>query len=332
MPRGKKNYQKKSSSNFGEPLYSADHILSISDEIISYNWYHENKTIKDARIYLYSFLEKNGQSEKINLLKNAPDWKISLTAGWLARMLENGLIFSSDKSIFINKKIDEAIDNNVCDLNKVIVNYNDAQSNNKIETAIIDIKNAFDHGINFNIENYAKLNLITNANLKKIKTTIKEETSIDNDFIEKIIEDIDNLTKSIQISKPRKKRAIKPENLVKYITQTNEILFGSLKMIDPIKIIGAKEIWLYNPVYNMITVLYSNSDDGFSVHKKYITNIDETRSISKTATSKPDLVCLKAVNSNIKDRAKIMETINRKPSKLVTCIRKETRIIAIYKY
>ena len=104
------------------------------------------------------------------------------------------------------------------------------------------------------------------------------------DFYGIICDDIDRLIKNATAQrKPRKKKTLSAERLVKKIKYQVEFPELKLVSVNPEKIIGANELWVYNTKYNRLGVYRAeNSIRGFSVKGTTLLHFDETESVEKT--------------------------------------------------
>ena len=104
------------------------------------------------------------------------------------------------------------------------------------------------------------------------------------DFYGIIVDDLDRIIKnSTAQRKPRKKKTLSASRLIKKLKYQQE--FNDLKLVsvNPEKIVGAKELWVYNTSYNKLGVYHAvNSVRGLSVKGCTIQHFDEDTSIQKT--------------------------------------------------
>lgn len=92
---------------------------------------------------------------------------------------------------------------------------------------------------------------------------------------------------------------------LKYQTEHQDL---KLVSINPEKIIGAGELWVYNTKYNRLGVYYAeNSIRGFSVKGCTIQHYDEQTSTQKTAR-KPEDVLSKLTKQSLRKKLKDMKT------------------------
>jgi hypothetical protein len=91
----------------GTPEPEWDGVEDINSKMATaFNWYNYNKDPKDATKYLIKFCQGRPQYEKyVRSLRSAPDWKISSTAGWLARMADQGAPLEQKSYDFIEEKL-----------------------------------------------------------------------------------------------------------------------------------------------------------------------------------------------------------------------------------
>lgn len=124
-----------------------------------------------------------------------------------------------------------------------------------------------------------------------------------------IIDDIDRLIKNATAQrKPRKKKQATASKLIKSLKYQAEHKDLKLVSINPEKIIGASELWVYNTKYNRLGVYYAeNSVRGFSVKGCTIQHFDSDTSIQKTAR-KPKEVLGKLTKQSLRKKLKEMKT------------------------
>tara|TARA_B110000495_G_scaffold16499_1_gene11785 strand:+ start:1191 stop:2048 length:858 start_codon:yes stop_codon:yes gene_type:complete len=129
------------------------------------------------------------------------------------------------------------------------------------------------------------------------------------DFFGIIVDDLERIIKNASSQrKPRKtktKSASKLVNKMKYLQE-----FSKLKLvsINPEKIVGAKELWIFNTKNNKLGVYYAqNSIRGFSVKGCTIQHFDEELSIQKK-TRKPLDALSVLTKRSLSKKLKLMKT------------------------
>ena len=125
------------------------------------------------------------------------------------------------------------------------------------------------------------------------------------DFYGVIVDDIDRLIKnSTAQRKPRKKKTLSASRLVSKMKYEKEHSDLKLVSINPEKIVGCSELWVYNTKYNRLGVYYAeNSVRGLSVKGCTIQNFDSSISIQKTARKPEDVLktlTKRTLNKNLK--------------------------------
>ena len=130
------------------------------------------------------------------------------------------------------------------------------------------------------------------------------------DFYGIIVDDIDRIIKNATAQrKPRKRKTYSAERLVKSLKYQQEFSELKLVSINPEKIIGATELWVFNTKYNRLGVYRAvNEVRGFSVKGCTIEHFDENESVQKTARKPQEALnvlnkrSLKAVLKNMKTK------------------------------
>jgi len=129
------------------------------------------------------------------------------------------------------------------------------------------------------------------------------------DFYGVIVDDLERIIKNASAQrKPRKTKQKSASKLVKSLKYQQEFPDLKLVSINPEKIVGASELWVYNTKYNRLGVYYAeNSVRGFSVKGCTIQDFDTETSIQKTAR-KPKDVLSNLTKRSLKKKMKEMKT------------------------
>lgn len=126
--------------------------------------------------------------------------------------------------------------------------------------------------------------------------------------------------------KPRKKKPVSHEKKVSKINYKTEDTENKLISINPIKIIGAEKLWVYNVKTRKLGVYVAADASGLSVKGSAIENYKYSESISKTLR-KPEVVLKKVLEGGKIVLRKVMGEINSKPVELNGRINKDTILL-----
>ena len=148
------------------------------------------------------------------------------------------------------------------------------------------------------------------------------------DFYGTIVDDLDRIIKnSTAQRKPRKKKILSASRLIKNLKYQQEFTDLKLVSINPEKIIGARELWVYNTRYKTLGVYYAaNAIRGLSVKGCTIQNFDEDASIQKTVR-KPQEVLGVLNKRSLKKQLKDMKT---KEQKMTGRINAQTILLGVF--
>ena len=129
------------------------------------------------------------------------------------------------------------------------------------------------------------------------------------DFYGVVVDDLERIIKNATAQrKPRKKKPVATSKLIKSLKYQQEYPDLKLVSINPEKIIGASELWVYNTKKNRLGVYYAeNSVRGLSVKGCTIQHFDESVSIQKTARKPKDALSALTKRS-LKKQLKEMKT------------------------
>ena len=148
------------------------------------------------------------------------------------------------------------------------------------------------------------------------------------DFYGTIVDDLDRIIKnSTAQRKPRKKKTLSAARLVKSLKYQEEFTDLKLVSINPEKVIGAVELWVYNTRYKTLGVYHAvNSVRGLSVKGCTIQHFDEDTSIQKTAR-KPQEVLEVLNKRSLKKQLNHMKT---KEQTLTGRINAQTILLGVF--
>jgi hypothetical protein len=128
--------------------------------------------------------------------------------------------------------------------------------------------------------------------------------------------------------KPRKKKPVSFDKMVKGLKFQAKFDDLKLQSIDPVKIIGATQLWVYNTKTRKLGVYNALDAAGLLVKGSAIQNFSTGSSISKTLR-KPEKT-LKIVTDGGKiSLRKVMDEVNSKPIALNGRINKDTILLRV---
>ena len=233
------------------------------------------------------------------------------------------------------------------DKGKIVKKRKTVQEN--MEAKVRDLLGEVDHAIDlwdtdtFDMYSYLTANKVSSAVASKIPThytdlqleiqdailgtdpQLKEGYSFMNmsekkgflNFVTKIILDTERYADNNKpIRKPRKAKAISATKLVSKLSYLDHDPINKVKSIDPSKIVGSKQLWLFNTKTNEI-IKYDQSDRaGLSVKGTTIQNFNEKTSSSKKLGMKTEHFIDRILDAGSIVLNKVMSEINSKASKV----------------
>tara|TARA_B100000902_G_scaffold159902_1_gene155695 strand:- start:75 stop:1208 length:1134 start_codon:yes stop_codon:yes gene_type:complete len=266
------------------------------------------------------------------------DYPDEASAGW-QKHLHNELRLYNKKAI--EMKAEDL------DTNKIVKKRKTVQEN--MEAKVRDLLGEVDHAIDlwdtdkFDMYSYLTDNKVSSAVASKIPShytdlqleiqdailgtdpQLKEGYSFMNmsekkgflNFVTKIILDTERYADNNKpIRKPRKAKAISATKLVSKLSFLDHDPINKVKSIDPSKIIGSKQLWLFNSKTNEI-IKYDQSDRaGLSVKGTTIQNFNDKTSCSKKLGVKTEHFIDRILDAGSIVLNKVMSEINSKASKV----------------
>jgi len=148
------------------------------------------------------------------------------------------------------------------------------------------------------------------------------------DFYGIIVDDLERIIKnSTAQRKPRKKKTLTATRLVKTLKYQQEFSDLKLVSVNPEKIIGANELWVYNTRYKTLGVYHAvNSVRGLSVKGCTIQHFDEDMSIQKTVRKPKDILSV----LNKRSLKKQLNNMKTKEQKMTGRINAQTILLGVF--
>ena len=322
-----------------EPL--ANKTFTESEFGKALNWYNYMCSIDDARQYMNDYLKSQNRHNDIKKLARVPDTWISMSGAWMARMLTRNCKLPIDAENSINNKLLESFKRIVKKETAVVVNIGDRPSvrGRMIDRAndiIGDIEQNIDEDENFSLYKWLQKNEIPasycsyiiakyqpivdelyeayfkpDVQLKEAYHYLsKKQLKQRLDFFKQIISDAEKFSNvSKKVRKPHKKKTVTVDKILKtfkYQKQDNELKIAS---INPEKIIGSQELWVYNTRYKTLTVYRASGTNGLQVKGTSILGFDENTSVTKRIGRKPDLYLNRIIKEGKVSLRKMMNDI-----------------------
>jgi hypothetical protein len=128
--------------------------------------------------------------------------------------------------------------------------------------------------------------------------------------------------------KPRKKKPVSFEKKIKNLKFKKDDTENKLVSIDPVKIMGAQKLWVYNVKTRKLGVYTAFDDAGLSVKGSSIENYKYSESICKTLRKPKDVLSRVLEGGKVVLR-KVMGEINSKPVELNGRINKDTILLRV---
>jgi len=337
--------------------------------ISALSWYSNQYGPKESKKYTLDYLKKNKYDTAIiDKISSVEDWRFR-NLGFCCRVVTNGAQLEQKQLDWIESRIDELFnvvvqseDDIDSDKQKEAISVQDRIYNqcNSYISEIEDFVDSFvktKKKIDFNPYDWMLKNDIKAVYAKQIIdhfTPTKEELQLaiskkDSDLVEGysnfkkselkgyldlicgIIDDCEKIINNKKITrKPRKKKAISVDKKVSKVQYKKEDNEYKLASINPVDIIAAKQLVVFNTKTKKLGVYIAKDDSGFSIKGTSIENYDELLSIQKTLRKPLDILpsVLKAKKTELK---KIVSGINSKDSALNGRINSDTILLKVIK-
>ena len=92
-----------------EPRYNGETLTDLQLST-AYTWYSYMCSASDARGYIIEYMENIGKNKVAKLVKNIPDNRVPVTAGWLCRIMSRGGKITERSKDFLLDRVARAIE------------------------------------------------------------------------------------------------------------------------------------------------------------------------------------------------------------------------------
>ena len=318
---------------------TADYLSAMGR---AFNWYNQEKDKKDARQYLKSYVGR----DKSKFIDNVPDKLIICTYGWMARLKLNGCIFKETD----NKKLDNYINDILKYKTAVVVKEVEVDRpsvrdylEDKVKEYIGELEGTLD-SVLFDKKEFSLLAdmqaraipaqycpFISNWLKRKAGEYIDIYESKDSEVkeayrfskrtistlivnLKQWLDDIDKYTQFKKANRKPRVRKLKPAGVqVRQLKFMKESVELNIKSINPVEIVGASQVWVYNTKYKKLAVYRSDSKDGIQVKGTTLQNYDPSQCEQKTLR-KPQDIIKKVMEGGKLVLRKLLGEINTKES------------------
>lgn len=281
-----------------------------------YSYFYD---LKDGVKWIAAWMKKHMSKEDLATYQRADACWTSMTAAGLCKMHLNGAPFDQKRIDWIKSKILEAMAHakeaktsdaaNVTSNPAEIVKQKSADFIAEIEAVLDD----FHRGVDLDISNYSVYNELKKVDaaantaraiihyytpLKLELEELLQKKSADlveaykqltlskkKEYLKLISSIIDDSEKYLNTKKAmRKPRAVKAKSAVnqliklQYLKESAELKLAS---VDPINLVGASVVYLYNVSMKQFARVVTNSSAGFAVKGTSLQNVDLTASTKK---------------------------------------------------
>jgi hypothetical protein len=312
-----------------EPSWEDLGFLSESDqrakEMSALNWYNYFYEPKEGRKFILEFMEAiNMPRVTVVMFNRLPDAQINSTTAVLSRMYVMGwedsekrkkiesrimdlcrkganLISEDRKQAATKANVPQKINTNelITDIEQMIDEESESLSGfyewlkNK-EAKPNDVRGVMEYYAGWFAELAEASERNTDPQLKEAyaylsKKQLKERVDLFSGIITDCESYLSNSRKSV-VRKPRKSKPKTADKLVSKMKFQKEHTDLKIVSIDPSKIIGAKELWVFNTKYNVLAHYWS--EQGLSVKGTTLQGVDEGRSQQKKLRKPADTLPL----------------------------------------
>ena len=348
-----------------EPILTGD--VERIDIQLAWNWYNYFCDVDKAKKYILDWMKfRKFKKEQIDSVKSVDKndiYRIGLATGWTARLLTRGSELPEKYVNLVNDRVNELVKKN----DKVTISLDSGANTNRVSvqthmyrqscylTSELEdllyskdelkpyehfqsggysatvVKKTQDRWQSEYDEVAAAINKTDPQCVEAYAHMTKKELTVHLARLQTILDDIDRFT--LNNKKVRKPRKSKPTPATKQVSKLNyqkEDKEFKLVSVDPINVIGAQELWVYNTKYRQLSYYETLGREGLSVKgstlKGFNTETASTRKLRKPKETLGEI--LKASKTKAK---KVMDSLTTKPTTPTGRINNDTILLKVIK-
>lgn len=256
--------------------------------------------------------EEKAKEPKVNIVKKSPaDIVKERTSDFIAEIEE--VLDMFDTKVYVDWE-NYSVYN---ELQKIDAPYNIAKGVADYYTPLVDeLKELIEKKTPDLVEAYGRLSV------KKRKQYLK--------IIEMIVADAElYMTSKKTVRKSRKKKVASSGQQVAKLKFLKESKEYKMVSVDPVSIVGATEVYLFNTKYRRVQYLVTNSKQGFQVKGTTIQNVDLEQSYQKTIRKPEEFLSDFLKAPKVKSR-KVLNELSTKPAETNGRVSDQTIIAKVY--
>jgi hypothetical protein len=319
MPRGiKKKRARRASGTQTDAFYGAEPIFTgkITDSQLhpTLTWYNYTQDPEKGKVWLLDFMAREGYTKaEIQAVRRVNFNAIPSVVYWLSKIALNGTKLPKDTVVRFKERIQTAIqkgaglkDPDAVKAKKKPPNIQE-RIKEKGEQLIADLEDALDNFFankeKFSMYDFLQKNevssQITNMiaayyqpkldELNERDAQVTEAYGSDRARLKKFFNewfsDIERYGSNRKVSKerkPRKKKEKLAVDVIKRLKYQKEFKPLKIVSVNPIEMIGAQQLWVYNTKYKQLAVYNAAGPAGISVKGTTLIGFDQEESEYKT--------------------------------------------------
>lgn len=342
---------------------SADYVSQLGH---AFNWYNQEKEKKDAVSYLREYVKTNVGVDGVKRFDKIPDNEITMTYGWVARIIHNGCNVGTKELEKLDNYVKELL---VRKVEEKVIKVKDTTPKpsvqdymlEKVAEYIGELEGVLDDYIvdkkDFDLYKDLQARSIPKPYCTHVEAWVKRKAQ---EFIyvyestdplikeaysnftrpqltrliklfSQWVEDIDRYTEFKKANrKPRVKKQKAPGVQVAKLKYMREFTELNLKSVMVSEIVGASQVWVYNTKYKRLAAYRTESTTGLQVKGTTLQNYDPDMCEQK-ALRKPAEILKKVLTAGKVQLRRILPELTTKETPVNGRINEECIILRVIK-
>lgn len=344
-----------------EPLVNVSSTSYSSDLSRALSWYHSEIDKKEARGYIRNFVIQKHGRDILSIFDKISEKEINITMGWVARLVSNGNVLDTKHISMLNTYIDKLLKTTNLVTASSSIDKPSIQSRIKDKTK--EHLGELEYQLDLIVTEQATVDLRQILLAKNIPTIYHENISVwikrkasefisvyeSNDsyvkeaysnlnkrklthIIKQLsvwLEALNTVSQHKKANRAPRKKKVKPPTVqvakIKY-----QKMFETINSVNPVELVGASQVWLYNTKYKKLSVYRTDSSQGIQVKGSTLQNYDPEQCEQKTIRNPIDVLKDILQSGKVKLRT-ILSSIKTKSTPVNGKVNENTLILRVIK-
>lgn len=340
--------------NVSSPNYSSKLSRALA-------WYHAEIDKKEARGYIRNLVIQKHGRDILSIFDKISDKEINITMGWVARLVTNGSVLDTKHLSMLDEYTEKLLKTTNLVTVSPLVEKPSIQSRIKDKTK--EHLGELEHQLDLVVTEQATVDLRQILLAKNIPAIYHENISVwikrkasefisvyesDDPYVKEAygnlnkrklthtikqlsawLEALNTVSQHKKANRTPRKKKVKPPTVqvakIKYLK-----VYETFNSVNPVELVGASQVWLYNTKYKKLSVYRTDSSQGIQVKGTTLQNYDPEQCEQKVIRNPIEVLTNVLQSGKVKLRT-LLSSIKTKCTPVTGKVNEDTLILRVIK-